>query len=80
MARIWGAENKFQKWLDVEVAACKAHVKLGNISQEDFDVIQEKAQFDIKRIHEIEAEVNHDVIAFLTSVANLLDHPPDLSI
>ena len=72
MAQIWGSENKFQKWLDVEVAACKAHVDLGNIPQEDYDTIKEKAQFDIKRINEIEAEVNHDVIAFLTSVAEFV--------
>ncbi len=72
MARIWGAENKFQKWLDVEVAACKAHVELGNIPRKDFDIINEKAQFDIDRINEIEAEVNHDVIAFLTSVAEFV--------
>ena len=80
MARIWGAENKFQKWLDVEVAACKAHVELGNIPKEDFDIINEKAQFDIDRINEIEAEVNHDVIAFLTSVAEFVGPSSRLSI
>ena len=72
MANIWTDENKFQKWLDVEIAACYAHVKLGNISEDDYNTIQEKAKFDIKRIQEIESEIHHDVIAFLTSVAEFV--------
>jgi len=69
---IWSAQNKFQKWLDVELAACLAHQNLGNIPQSDYDIICQKAGFDIRRIDEIEAEVNHDVIAFLTSVAEIV--------
>lgn len=75
MSAVWADETKFRKWLDVEIAACAAHVKLGNISQADFDVIQEKADFDVARIKEIEAEVNHDVIAFLTNVAEYVGEP-----
>jgi adenylosuccinate lyase len=69
MAAIWSDENKFQKWLDVEIAACQAHVVLGNITQCEFDDIKSKANFNVDRILEIESEVHHDVIAFLTCVA-----------
>jgi len=72
MTAVWEPQNKFQKWLDVEIAACYAHVQLGNITQEAYDDIVEKAQFDIQRINEIEAEIHHDVIAFLTSVAEFV--------
>ncbi len=66
---VWSATTKFQKWLDVEIAACQAHAEQGTIPWEDFHIIVEKAQFDVVRIDEIEAEVHHDVIAFLTNVA-----------
>ena len=69
MAQVWKQETKFQKWLDVEIAACLAHVKLGNITQEDYDTIKKKADFNVERINEIESEIHHDVIAFLTCVA-----------
>ena len=69
MLPIWEPKNKFQKWLDVEIAACEAHQELGNISKEDVDIIKEKAAFDVDRISEIEAEIHHDVIAFLTNLA-----------
>ena len=69
MKQIWTLENKFNKWLDVELAACKAHVKLGNIPQSDYDVILSKAAFSVERINEIESEIHHDVIAFLTNIA-----------
>jgi adenylosuccinate lyase len=75
MKAVWEPENKFQKWLDVELAACKAHVSLGNISQADYDIICEKAQFDVARIDEIESEIHHDVIAFLTNVAEYVGAP-----
>ncbi len=74
-ASIWELENKYRCWLDVELAVCSAHNSLGNIPDEDFKVIQEKAGFDIKRIDEIEAEVKHDIIAFLTSVAEYVGGP-----
>jgi len=69
MGSIWSQENKYQKWLDVEILACEAQVKLGVVPEEAVKDIKEKARFDVKRIDEIEQEVHHDVIAFLTSVA-----------
>lgn len=69
MKQLWTLETKFQKWLDVELAACEAHVKLGNIPKEAMAVIKAKATFSVDRINEIEKTTNHDVIAFLTSVA-----------
>ncbi len=69
MKEIWELQNKFQKWLDIEIAACEAHNHLGNISDEDLKNIKEKAAFTVERISEIEAETHHDVIAFLTNLA-----------
>jgi len=69
MATIWTQQNKYQKWLDVEVAACEAWAKLGKIPAESLKVIKEKANFDADKVDEIEKVVKHDVIAFLTSVA-----------
>lgn len=69
MQAIWEPQNKFQKWLDIELAACEAHVELGNIPASTLKIIQKKAQFDVNRISAIEAEIHHDVIAFLTNVA-----------
>ena len=69
MKEIWSEENKFRKWLEVEIAACEAWAKLKKIPQSSLIKIKSKANFDIKRINEIEKTVDHDVIAFLTSVA-----------
>lgn len=69
MGHIWTLQNKFQKWLDVEIAACEAMAELGYIPTEAVAVIKEKAAFDVDRIDEIEKVTNHDVIAFLTNVA-----------
>ena len=69
MAAIWEPENRFRIWLDVEIAACEAWNKLGRIPDEALDTIKVKADFDVGRIDEIEEEVKHDVIAFLTSVS-----------
>jgi hypothetical protein len=69
MARIWTPENRFQKWLDVEIAACEAWARQGRIPVSSLGNITRRARFDISRIEEIEKEVKHDVIAFLTSVA-----------
>ena len=69
MARIWEPENRFQKWLRVEIAACEAWAGLGEIPKKSLDAIREKARFDVTRIDELEKTVKHDVIAFLTSVA-----------
>jgi adenylosuccinate lyase len=69
MAKIWEPENKYQKWLDVEIAACEAWTRLGKIPAKSLATIKKKAKFNIKRIDKIEKTVKHDVIAFLTSVA-----------
>lgn len=68
MAKIWSDENKFQTWFEIEACACEALAKLGKIPQSAVDDIRAKGKFDPKRIDEIEAEVKHDVIAFLTNV------------
>ena len=69
MAQIWEPENKFQKWLDVEIAACEAWAQLGEIPKKSLATIKKRASFSIKRIDTIEKKVKHDVIAFLTSLA-----------
>lgn len=69
MGNIWSDENKFRKWLLVEIAVCEAWAELGKIPEQALREIKEKADFDLKRIDEIEATVKHDVIAFLTAVA-----------
>ena len=68
MGELWTDYYKFQTWLQVEIAVCEAQAKLGKIPQEAVDTIKEKANFDVERILEIEKEVKHDVIAFLTNV------------
>ncbi|MDR3569054.1 MAG: adenylosuccinate lyase [Syntrophobacteraceae bacterium] len=75
MARIWTVENKYRKWLDVELAVCEALCQRGAISREDFKTIKEKADFDVSRIDAIEQETHHDVIAFLTCVAEFVGPP-----
>ncbi len=69
MVHIWTAENRFRIWLEIETLACEAQAELGVIPKEVVPVIRAKGDFDIARIDVIEAEVKHDVIAFLTSVA-----------
>ena len=68
MGEIWTENAKFKTWLDVELAACQANFKLGNISEEDLNQIKNKSRFNVQRIKEIEKEVKHDVIAFLTNL------------
>jgi len=72
MGRLWDLQNKYQKWLDVEIAVCEAWAELGEIPRDELKVIRKKASFDIRKIDEIEKVVKHDVIAFLTSVAQSL--------
>jgi adenylosuccinate lyase len=69
MGRVWTDENKFNTWLKVEVLACEALAQLGEIPAEAVEVIKQKAAFDPKRVLEIEEQTQHDVIAFLTNVA-----------
>ncbi len=70
MSHIWEPECKFEAWLRVEIAACEAWAKKGRIPEAALKRIKKKARFDIDRIDEIEQTVKHDVIAFLTSVAD----------
>ena len=72
MSRIWEPENRFRKWLEIEVLACEAWAKLGKIPQKALNTIKARADFDIQNIDEIEKTVKHDVIAFLTSVAEFV--------
>ena len=68
MGRIWEDENKLRIWLEIEILACEAQAELGVIPKEAVGVIRSKANFDVARVLEIENEVKHDVIAFLTNV------------
>ena len=65
---IWSEENKYKIWLDVEIAAAQAMEKLGQIPKGVSSIVRKKAKINVKRIHQIESKVKHDVIAFLTSV------------
>ncbi|MDF2930064.1 MAG: purB [Anaerospora sp.] len=69
MGRIWTDENEFQTMLDIEIYACEIMAELGQIPEEAVPVIKEKAKFSVDRIREIEREIHHDIIAFLTAVA-----------
>jgi len=69
MGSIWGDENKYKKWLEVELAVCEVWNELGEIPAEALERIKEKACFSVQRIEEIEKIVKHDVVAFLTSIA-----------
>jgi len=68
MAAIWSDETKYKLWLDIEILACEAQCKLGNIPEESLKKIKRKAKIDITRIQEIELKTKHDVIAFLACV------------
>jgi len=65
---IWSEENKYKIWLEVEIAAAQAMEKLGQIPKGVSSTVRKKAKINVKRIHQIEGQVKHDVIAFLTSV------------
>ncbi len=68
MADIWTLESKFNFYLNVELAVCDAYAKIGTIPKEIAQEIRKKARFSVERIDQIEQEVKHDVIAFLTCV------------
>ena len=68
MKNIWELDSKFNYYLKVELAVCDAYVKIGKFPEKDIEKLKKLAKFDLKRIDEIEAEVKHDVIAFLTCV------------
>jgi len=68
-AEIWSDENKFRIWLDIEILACEAHSKLGNIPKKSLAKIKTRAKFNTSSILNLEETIKHDVIAFLTNVA-----------
>jgi adenylosuccinate lyase len=72
MGRIWSDENRFRTWLAVEVAATETLAEAGIVPKDAARAIRERADFNLQRIHEIEAEVRHDVIAFTTAVAEIV--------
>jgi adenylosuccinate lyase len=72
MGRIWSDENRFRTWLTVEVAATETLAEAGMVPKDAAKAIRKRANFDLRRIHEIEAEVRHDVIAFTTAVAEIV--------
>ncbi|MBC2378919.1 adenylosuccinate lyase [Listeria welshimeri] len=72
MGNIWTEKNRYQAWLEVEILACEAWAELGDIPKEDVEKIRANAKFDVDRIHEIELETRHDVVAFTRSVSESL--------
>ncbi len=69
MQELWSDENKFRKWIEIEILACEAQAKLGNIPKNVIPRIRKKADFNVEKINQIEQKVKHDVIAFLTNLA-----------
>ncbi len=69
MGKIWNDQFKLETWLKIEILACEARSEMGFIPKDDLDTIKSKANFDLKRVMEIEETTKHDVIAFLTNVA-----------
>src|SRR6202045_3993560 len=75
MGRVWSEENKFQKWLEVELAATDALAEAGIVPREAAAKLRERARRDVARINEIEAKVKHDVIAFTVAVQESVGDP-----
>ncbi len=75
MGKIWEDENRFRIWLEIETLAVEAQAELGVVPKEAAEMVRQKGDFDVARILEIEAEVKHDVIAFLTNVAEYVGEP-----
>jgi adenylosuccinate lyase len=69
MGRIWSEENKYRQWLEVELASTEALAEMGSVPREAAQLLRKHASFDVARIHVIEREVRHDVIAFTSAVA-----------
>ncbi|MCJ7507360.1 MAG: adenylosuccinate lyase, partial [candidate division Zixibacteria bacterium] len=69
MQNVWSEQNKFEKWLQIEILACEAQAKFGNIPHSALLQIKRKAKFNTQRIEKIEEKTKHDVIAFLTNLA-----------
>src|SRR6267378_4364176 len=75
MGALWSDQNKFQKWLDVELAVCDVHAEMGTIPAAAVEQIRARARFSVERINEIEKITNHDVIAFTTNLAESIGEP-----
>ena len=75
MGAVWSEENKYRTWLKVEIAACRAMARLGKVPEEALKEIEEKADFDIPRIRELEKTLDHETIAFLTAVGEKVGPP-----
>ena len=75
MGALWSEQNKFQKWLDVEIAVCEVHAEMGTIPGDALEQIKAKASFSVDRINQIEKTTNHDVIAFTTNLAESIGEP-----
>ena len=75
MGRVWSEENKFQKWLEVELAATEVLAEAGHVPREAAETLRARARIDVGRIHEIEAKVRHDVIAFTIAVQETVGDP-----
>src|SRR5271157_1749332 len=75
MGRIWSEENKFQKWLDVELAATETLAEAGTVPREAAAKLRERARINVARINEIEAKVRHDVIAFTVAIQETVGDP-----
>lgn len=69
MGSLWSEQNKFQKWLDVEIAVCEVHAEMGTIPSDALEQIKSRTKFSVERINKIEKTTNHDVIAFTTNLA-----------
>src|SRR5277367_5545550 len=69
MAAIWEPENRFRIWFEIEAHACDAQAELGVIPKEAAKAVWQRGAFNVERIDEIERETKHDVIAFLTNLA-----------
>lgn len=69
MGAVWSEQNKFQKWLEVELAVCEVHAEMGTIPRDALEQIKARAKFSVERINEIEKTTDHDVIAFTTNLA-----------
>jgi adenylosuccinate lyase len=76
LGEIWTEEAKYRAWLEVELAVCRARAELGEIPADEVEELVRRADFSVERIHEIEAETNHDVIAFVSTVA---EHAGDVA-
>src|SRR5438874_2289380 len=75
MGAVWSDERRFQRWLDVEIAAMAAWAEAGVVPREAVEAVRELAAVDVARIHEIEQRTHHDVLAFTESIAERVGPP-----